>query len=123
MIQVSRKLLAGLRKKLMEAQRFTTTTLQKLSKEDPLKDPDHINDHASSDTDAFEQSSHERIETLQKELLRQLDTTNRALDKIKNNTYGKCELCKKPIEPKRLEILPTATECVSCERAKKSKSQ
>lgn len=38
-----------------------------------------------------------------------------ALEKIKKNTYGICELCGKPIDPRRLEVIPDARNCIQCE--------
>jgi len=35
-----------------------------------------------------------------------------ALDKIKAGTYGICDVCKKEIDPKRLEANPSAATCV-----------
>lgn len=36
------------------------------------------------------------------------------LSAVKAGTYGICDKCKKEIDKQRLEILPTATLCVSC---------
>ena len=38
-----------------------------------------------------------------------------ALEKIGNGTYGICELCGKPIDPRRLEVIPDARNCIQCE--------
>ncbi len=35
-----------------------------------------------------------------------------ALQRIKDGTYGKCEICGKSIEEKRLEANPAATTCI-----------
>ena len=39
------------------------------------------------------------------------DTILAALERIKNNSYGTCAVCGKPIEPARLEADPAATTC------------
>ena len=39
------------------------------------------------------------------------DTVREALARIQHKTYGKCEVCKKPIEEPRLEADPAATTC------------
>lgn len=48
-------------------------------------------------------------------ILKQLETRYnevlKALDKIKNGTYGVCEVCGKPIEEDRLEANPAARTC------------
>lgn len=47
----------------------------------------------------------ERIERLQK-----------ALDRLDDGAYGICQTCGAKIDPERLEIVPTATECAACAR-------
>ena len=41
----------------------------------------------------------------------QLKQVKNALEKIKNGTYGLCEVCNKPIEIERLEANPSAKTC------------
>ncbi|HJR86902.1 MAG TPA: TraR/DksA C4-type zinc finger protein [Acidimicrobiia bacterium] len=47
------------------------------------------------------------------DLLRKVE---RALARVADKTYGICESCGNPIPVARLEVLPYATECVSCAR-------
>ncbi|MFC7530979.1 TraR/DksA family transcriptional regulator [Actinoplanes sp. GCM10030250] len=44
-----------------------------------------------------------------------LDQLSRALLRIAEGTYGRCEKCGAPINPERLEILPHARFCVPCQ--------
>jgi DnaK suppressor protein len=44
-----------------------------------------------------------------------LESIDRALQLAERGGYGVCELCGKPIDPARLEIMPTATTCVPCQ--------
>ena len=37
-----------------------------------------------------------------------------ALDRIKNNTYGKCQECDNFIGKKRLKVFPRTTLCILC---------
>ncbi|MBZ4646560.1 MAG: hypothetical protein PWR27_1326 [Petroclostridium sp.] len=48
----------------------------------------------------------------------QIKEIHDALQRIKNGTYGKCELCGKEIGEERLEILPSARLCIDCEKKK-----
>lgn len=41
----------------------------------------------------------------------------RALEKLDEGTYGICDHCRRCIQPGRLEALPAARLCVSCQRA------
>jgi len=47
------------------------------------------------------------------DLLRKVE---RALARIGDGSYGICESCGQPIPVARLEVLPYATECVTCAR-------
>jgi DnaK suppressor protein len=90
-------------------------TLSSLKTQDPYRDPDRLNDNASSDTDAAEESNHERVEALEKELRKHLDEVNQALTRMSVNKYGLCMNCSKAIGAKRLKIKPTALYCMDCE--------
>jgi RNA polymerase-binding protein DksA len=39
---------------------------------------------------------------------------NKTLERIKNNTYGKCAYCSKEIPAERLMARPTSNACVEC---------
>jgi DnaK suppressor protein len=41
----------------------------------------------------------------------------RALDKVTDGTYGRCDACGRPIGKERLEALPWAVVCVDCKVA------
>lgn len=122
MFKFPRKILAPIEKFLQKEEKKTKKTLNELKKEDPFTDPGHASENAASDTDAFEQSSHQRIESLRNELMTRLQSIGRALFQIKKGKYGFCENCGKMIPTERLGIVPTATLCVQCE-AKKKKSK
>ena len=40
-----------------------------------------------------------------------------ALARIENKDYGKCSNCAEPVEQKRLEAVPWASLCLSCQEA------
>ena len=45
--------------------------------------------------------------------IREIDS---ALDKLRKGAFGICEECDEPIAPKRLEAIPWARKCLSCQR-------
>lgn len=47
---------------------------------------------------------------------RELIQVGRALDRLKQGTYGVCEGCQKKIPVARLNALPFTTTCVHCQR-------
>jgi len=45
------------------------------------------------------------------QMLRQIEA---ALQRIEDGEYGDCQSCDEPINPKRLEVDPTAVLCIDC---------
>ena len=50
----------------------------------------------------------------------QLARTERALTKLEDGTYGRCDSCGAEIPPRRLEVMPDSVLCVSCAAAEPS---
>ena len=50
----------------------------------------------------------------------QLARTERALAKLEDGTYGRCDSCGAEIPPRRLEVMPDSVLCVSCAAAEPS---
>lgn len=47
---------------------------------------------------------------------RELASIEKALERMREGTYGQCEECEKPIPMARLNALPYATLCIECQR-------
>jgi DnaK suppressor protein len=47
--------------------------------------------------------------------LEELRAIDAALLRVADGSYGVCEACGKPIDPKRLEITPHALRCIDCQ--------
>lgn len=45
---------------------------------------------------------------------RQIEELQATLARIQDNNYGRCVTCGRAIDPERLEILPTTTQCARC---------
>ena len=43
-----------------------------------------------------------------------LERVNRALEQIAAGTYGTCDTCGRPIDPRRLRAAPESTVCTDC---------
>jgi RNA polymerase-binding transcription factor len=54
------------------------------------------------------------VEALAGKLRETLGEVERALSKLENGAYGKCEDCGQPIDPLRLEAKPAAPYCINC---------
>ena len=64
---------------------------------------------------AMEYAAHERDLALYEKNHDQLAQIDAALKRIDAGTYGVCENCGKEIHRARLEALPYATLCISCQ--------
>jgi RNA polymerase-binding transcription factor DksA len=89
--------------------------LSELTKQDPFSDPERLVDNAASDTEANEASVHDRVEAIISEINQQITDIDLALSAIGNGTYGICRICGRAIGPERLQVIPSATICISCE--------
>lgn len=116
MTKFPKKILSPLVKFFEREKKKTKKRLSALEKEDPFADTDRLIDNAASDTEAKEQFGHLRALSLKKELLKRLQTIERALLRIKKGKYGFCEKCGKMIDTDRLAANPTATLCLKCEK-------
>ena len=52
--------------------------------------------------------------SLESDLEKNLAKVDKALERIKQGAYGKCERCGKKIDPERLQAFPAATTCLNC---------
>lgn len=65
---------------------------------------------------AFEAGSDEMASHLAELDARELTQIERALVRLKQGTYGQCEVCQKRIPVGRLNALPYSTLCIECQR-------
>jgi RNA polymerase-binding transcription factor DksA len=91
-----------------------------ISKEDPFRDTDRVNDNAAPDIEADEQFGHARTSAIKTEMGRGIIQIRKALTRIKLGKYGICEVCGNMIDTDRLMIYPEATLC-SKDSARKEK--
>ena len=74
------------------------------------------------DTADFAEKSHEEWIFLQKNsfdtsLLREIEE---ALERLRDGSYGTCQDCGMPVSRKRLEAIPWARYCVSCQERRQT---
>ncbi len=63
---------------------------------------------------ATQRENDETLDALDVAGRRELREIDAALERLDTGTYGRCVRCQQPIEPARLEALPTATSCLRC---------
>ena len=81
------------------------TDLYDMESERDIEYTDHAQEEAVNDT-MIAQDEHSRHLT---------EEIQAALARLAEGTYGVCERCGEPINPARLEVLPTARRCVPCQ--------
>ncbi len=99
-----RRLLLEEKKRILDRYLKQEETIKKLT-EEGLSIPEELDDYARNDYIELVLSELEDIEI---EILRQIDA---ALERMKEGTYGLCEVCGKPIEEERLRAIPWTTYC------------
>lgn len=113
--------LKQIKAKLLDEKAALEYRISELKSQDPFSDTDRLIDNAASDQEANEEAGHDRVAALITTSQSRLQDVLSTLVRLDSAKYGLCLNCGNPIEHKRLEALPTATLCLSCE-AKKSQS-
>lgn len=116
---MNKDLLARLEKKLGEEKKRITADLKYFAKKDPKikgnwKTKFPFFGRSNEDDNADEVEEYTALLPVEHTLELRLKDIDLALGKIKKNKYGKCEKCKKEIEPKRLIVNPEARVCMKC---------
>ncbi|OGG15568.1 hypothetical protein A3D77_02630 [Candidatus Gottesmanbacteria bacterium RIFCSPHIGHO2_02_FULL_39_11] len=105
-----------MKKRLLDEKEKLLQTLSSLKAQDPFANTDRLNDNAASDTEAKEETDHERYEAIISQQRKRMSEIELALKRIEDTTYGICLNCGKPIEQKRLLVNPAAVYCLTCEK-------
>lgn len=80
---------------------------------DELSELSMIDNHpADMGTEMFDKEKAYALLGNEENILKQIDT---AMSRIRDGSYGKCELCGSEIPEERLEFMPYAVRCVKCE--------
>jgi DnaK suppressor protein len=106
--------IAKFKKRLEEMQNRITSALQTSTAE--VKKPDEATGYsqhqADQGTDDFDRTINLEVTSQEFQLLRQIE---RALEKIEDGTYGKCDISGEDIPKARLEAMPYATTTVKAQ--------
>jgi DnaK suppressor protein len=66
---------------------------------------------------ATEIEGDEVLGALEETAIAEIMQIREALKRLEDGTYGTCQMCGSMINPKRLEALPYAAECIECAEA------
>ena len=98
---------------LLSKQQEVTDKLRLLEKEQSLSS-ESTPESMELGTYAWEAEVESTKAAVRLELLKFSETLQETMTKFNKGTYGFCDRCKKKINEARLEVLPTATLCISC---------
>lgn len=100
---------------LLRQQKQVEKNLKEVDEDDPAKG-DGLAESSEPGTDSYIADTHTKIVALEDQLKKTNNSIKKALIKIKNGEFGKCEKCGKQIELGRLMAMPTAQYCLSCSK-------
>lgn len=104
-----------------ERERLTKALEQMRASAPPIGEAKEGSPYGKKEEGATEAFELEKRLALEKRLVTLLGEVEHALEKLKDGTYGVCDICGGPVEMARLEVLPQATLCLGC-KAKQERS-
>lgn len=119
---MDKKTLEQLKAKLLEHKAKAETELATFTKKDAKVEGDYdtsfpdLGQMQSSDEAALKVATYDSALPIEYALELRLVEINKALERIANGTFGICDNCQEPIDPKRLEVMPEAKTCLKCNK-------
>ena len=108
-------------KKLLLAQKAELlNNTKRLLQEEAQHSSDDLADETDLAASEINQNLTLKLRDRERMLIQKVES---ALAKIENGSYGTCEECEEPIEPKRLEARPVATLCIACKEEQEHKER
>jgi RNA polymerase-binding protein DksA len=112
-LQHARERLEGMRAEQQAIITDMTTGEEQVFPSDPQHEG-NVSDDSADDADAMADAETNMALVLNaREILDQIDA---ALARIDAGTYGICQICGKPIDERRLDVLPYAQYCLEDQR-------
>lgn len=105
--------LAQFKKRLLEKQRQLTEEVGRTALYGKDQEDDSIKDLGDQANTAYTREFFFELGNGDRRLLRDVVS---ALQRIEDGSYGACERCGEAIAEKRLEALPFARHCITCQR-------
>jgi DnaK suppressor protein len=105
------KLVAKYKKLLQEEKQRILNNSKNALKNELALSPDDLPDETDLAASEISQNLVFKLRDRERQLLSKIDE---ALARMDEGTFGICEDCEEPIEPRRLEARPVSTLCISC---------
>lgn len=111
---VRKEVSAEIRKRLEEERATLRSEIEALAVENQNQQDDYgVGNHLADDaSEVFTRERNLALRNNAEDLLAQVDA---ALQRLDEGTYGMCARCGQPIAAERLEALPYATLCITCQ--------
>jgi len=110
--------LQKLDKNLEKEEKSLVDQLNRIANKNPLADGDfsvRVPSYGDEDDEnAQEITDLDKNFALEQELESKLNSIRKTREKIKDETYGKCDKCGSDIAPERLKAMPEAFKCITC---------
>ena len=110
---IKKRVSKKLRERLMERRDQLLEQLSKLEEELKYLDQSHPPEFSE---EAQEEAATNSLVALDNQERKELADIEKALEKLDQDTYGKCEKCSKQIGEPRLKALPMVRHCISCQK-------
>jgi DnaK suppressor protein len=111
MSTIDARMKSKFRKLLMEEKQRLLVNSQNALKNELALSPDDLADETDLAVSALNQSLVFKLRDRERQLLAKVA---QALQRLDEGTFGMCQECEEPIEPRRLEARPVSTLCISC---------
>src|ERR1700745_1060207 len=105
------KTLAKYRKLLVEEKQRIVNNSKNALKNELSLSPDDLPDETDLAASEVNQNLVFKLRDRERQLLAKIDE---AMARIDDGSFGLCQECEEPIEPRRLEARPVSTLCISC---------
>ncbi len=119
---IKKKQIEEFKKRLEEMRAHLASQVEGAQREvkTPEEGKGYSQHQADEGTDDFDRTISIEVTSRETDLVRQID---RALEKIEENTYGKCDVTGEDIPLKRLEALPYATMTRDAQEAQEKEAR
>jgi len=114
------KSLAKFRKLLLDEKQRILNNSKNALKNELVLSPDDLPDETDLAASEISQNLVFKLRDRERQLLAKIDE---ALFRMEEGTFGVCEDCEEPIEPRRLEARPVSTMCIACKERQEHKEK
>lgn len=117
---MTKDLIKKIKEMLLKKKEEITSQISKFAKKNNEGKYEVIHEeYGNSDEENSDEIEDElRNESLLNTLSSELENIDKAVEKVDEGQYGKCDVCGNAIEEKRIEFNPEATLCASCQTKK-----